>query len=67
MSSGHPKFSVDDIRRAEEALARIGIKRSLRATGVDRDDFIELHVAQLVELLIATQSSRKRAKKPDGR
>lgn len=66
MSSGHSKFSVDDIRRAEEALARIGIRRSLRATGIDRDDFIELHVDQLIELLIAKQSSRKRASEPDG-
>lgn len=66
MSNRRPEFSADNVRRAEEALTRIGIKRSLRTTGVDRNDFIELHVDQLVELLAAKQPIRKRAKKLDG-
>lgn len=46
-----PAFTEAQIRRAEEALARVGVTRSLRAQGSDRLDFVELHVDQLVQLV----------------
>lgn len=54
-------FSADQVRLAESLLARAGVSRSLTPVGRDREDFVELHVDVLVELVQLARAPQRMA------